>query len=171
MQTLRATVEIAEKPGGKKFQGVWLIDDQGVRHVISYRPDPWWRPFDGLQVEASGHAYTPRGQAIMAAHFRVEELRVVEPGPDDALVSISAERELTGTFTGYTWPEGTKLGGETMTVFRTEDGAQYWLHHVPEAVPALDVPMRIKAREVEPSPFVARPGGPYLWVIEAKPAQ
>lgn len=171
LETLRGKVEIDEKPGGKKFQGVWLIDDEDVRHVISYRADPWWQAFDGLEVEASGHAYTPRGQAITAAHFRVEELRVVEPGPDDPLVSISGELELTGTFAGYTWPEGTKLGGETVTVFRTDGGSQYWLSRVPEPAPALDVPMRITTREVEPSPFVARPGGPHLWVIEAKPAR
>jgi hypothetical protein len=169
-QTLRGTLEIDGKPGGKKFQGVWIIADNEVRHVISYRADPWWRPFEGLQVEARGHSFAPRGQAISAAHFRVEQLEVIDPSPDDRLVSIAAERELTGAFTIYTWPEGAKLEGETTTVFRTDDGAQYWLSGVPDPAPALHRPVRITAREVEPSPFMARPGGPYLWVIEARSA-
>jgi hypothetical protein len=171
MRTLSATLSIDEQPGGKKFQGVWLDADDGIRHVISYRADPWWRPFEGLRVEAKGRAYAPKGQAIAAAHFRVEELRVIDPGPDDALVSITGERELRGSFALVTWPEGTKLAGETRKVFHSDHGVAYELHRLPDSAPTLDRGVRITARVVEPSPFVARPGGPWLWVIHVETAE
>ena len=160
-----ATLSIDEQPGGKRFQGVWLDGDDGVRRVIAYRADPWWQPFDGRRVEVEGTPYEPRGQAIMAAHFRVEALRVVEPSTEVALVSITGERELFGSFFEATWPKGTKLAGETRTVFRSEDGETYELYRLPEPHPPLDRPVRVSARLVELSPFVAHVGGMHLWVI------
>jgi hypothetical protein len=171
MQTLRATLTIDEQPGGKKFQGVWLDADDGIRRVISYRADPWWQPFDGLRVEAKGRSYAPKGQAISAAHFRVEELQVIDPGPDDALVSITAERELLGSFALATWPEGSKLAGDTRKVFHSDHGVAYELHRLPDSAPTLDQRVRITARVVEPSRFAARPGGPWLWVLEVTTAE
>jgi hypothetical protein len=160
-----ATLSIDERPGGKKFQGVWLEGDDGVRRVISYRADPWWRPFEGRSVEVEGWPYEPRGQAIAAAHFRVEALRVVAPGTEDALVSITGERELVGSFAEVTAPKGTKRAGETRTVFRSEDGKTYESYRLPQPQPPLDRRVRVTARFVEPSPFIAHLGGTYLWVI------
>jgi hypothetical protein len=171
MQTLRATLTIDEQPGGKKFQGVWLDADDGIRRVISYRADPWWQPFDGLRVEAKGRSYAPKGQAISAAHFRVEELRIIDPAPDHALVFISGERELMGSFASVTWPEGTKLAGETRRVFHSDHGVAYELYRLPDPAPASDQSLRITARVVEPSPFAGRPGGSWLWVMNVTPVE
>jgi len=169
MQTFEATVEIDAKPGGKKFQGVWLVTKDGQRQVISYRPHGWWRAFEGRRVEATGEPYAPRGQAIAAQHFRVDKLRIVTPTPEDSLVSVSGELELHGAFKTHTWPAGTKLEGETMTVFAADDGTRYWLHHLPSPAPPLDSRVTVRAHQVEPSPFAARAGGRYLWVAAATP--
>jgi hypothetical protein len=32
--------EVDPIPGGKRFQGSWLILDDGTRYVLSYRPHP-----------------------------------------------------------------------------------------------------------------------------------
>ncbi len=166
--TLEATLEIDAKPSGKRFQGVWLRDRSDHRWVIDYRANPWWRPFEGLRVRAEGEAYTPKGQAISADHWRVRALRLIEPRSEKGLVAIEEETELNGRWTTYTWPKGTKLAGETMTVFMSESGQRYWLYHQPEQPPKAEVPVRIRARKVEPSPFIARPGGPYLWVLNVR---
>ena len=167
--TLRATVDIDDKPGGKKFQGVWLVTEDGNRHVISYRADPWWLDFEGRTVDATGTPYQPRGQAIGADHFRVEEMRVVKPTTADPLVMITNERELEGEFTRYEWPKKAKLEGTTTLVFEASDGQRYFLSEVPDPEPPVDERLKIKGRIVEPSPFVARPGGPYLWVVDVNP--
>ena len=166
---LIATVQIDAAPGSKRFQGVWLKTKDGRRLLIDYRAHPWWRPFEGREVEVTGQSYTPRGQAIQAEHYRVKSMKVRKPTVEDSLISISGEVELTGTFTVYTWPKGTKLEGEKNTIFRTTSGETYWLSQRPEPMPKLDQAVKIKARVVEPSPFVARPGGPYLWVVSASP--
>lgn len=167
--TLRATVDIDDEPGGKKFQGVWLVTEDGNRHVISYRADPWWTDFEGRTVDATGKPYTPRGQAIMADHFRVEQMVVVEPTVDDPLIMITDERELEGKFTFYEWPKKTKLAGSRALVFEGTDGTRYWLSERPDPPPPVDEHVTIKARLVEPSNFVARPGGAYLWVVAVEP--
>lgn len=166
--TLRAKVDIDDKPGGKKFQGVWLVTEDGNRHVISYRADPWWLGFEGRTVDATGKPYTPRGQAIMADHFRVEQMIVVEPTVDDPLIMITDEHELEGKFTYYEWPKKTKLAGSKALVFEGTTGKRYWLAERPEPPPPVDEHVTIKARIVEPSNFVARPGGTYLWVVEVR---
>lgn len=171
LQTVRATLKIDPKPGGKRFQGVWLEAAGGGRLLIDYRANEWWRPFEGKLVEARGEPYVPRGQAIMADHFRVHELHIVEPTVDDALISVHAAEDLTGTFTQYSWPKQTKLAGTKATVFVSDDGTQFWLSQKPDPMPQLDTPVRITARRVEPSNFIARPGGPYLWVISAEPVK
>jgi len=165
--TLRAKVDIDDKPGGKKFQGVWLVTEDGNRHVISYRADPWWTDFEGRTVDAVGRPYVPRGQAIMADHFRLEEMEVVDPTPEDPLIKITSERELDGKFIEVDWPKRSKLGGTKAWMFEAKDGTRYWLSDRPEKLPH-DEPVTITARIVEPSNFVARPGGPYLWVIEVE---
>ena len=166
--TLRAKVDIDDKPGGKRFQGVWLVTEDGNRHVISYRADPWWKDFEGRTVDVTGTPYMPRGQAIMADHFRVKQMTVVEPTVDDPLIMITDERELEGKFTFYEWPKKTKLSGSKALVFEGTTGRRYWLTERPRPDPPIDEPVKIKARIVEPSNFVARPGGPYLWVVEVE---
>lgn len=160
----RARVRIDKKPGGKRFQGVWLVEESGQEWLIAYRPDPWWRPFEGEWVLVKGESYQPQGQSIGADHLRVERLRIETPEMEHELVEVREAVELAGTFTTYTWPKKTKLEGETATVFRSEEGDTYWLAAPVEDPPALDAPCTVSGRIVEPSPFVARPGGPYLWI-------
>ncbi|GEM_PF-2342932 len=163
----RARVVIDAEPGSKQFQGVWLEAESGERYLIDYRAQEWLRALEGRRVDVWGAVYEPSGQAIMATHFRVALLRVAEPTMEDWIIEIGARTRLRGSFTRYVWPAGTKLAGEGSTVFMDEGGVQHWLASVPEPGPPLDQPVVIDVVPVEPSNFVARPGGrAYLWVIE-----
>jgi len=108
--------------------------------------------------------YSPEGQAIAATHFEVVSLRPLDTTvPID--VALGEEKARSGRFVIYTWPEGTKLEGESATQFVADGGATYWLAARPGNLPPIGTTVTIRAREVEPSPFVSRPGGPYLWVV------
>jgi hypothetical protein len=161
---MQATLRIDAKPGGKKFQGVWLERDDGAKWVISYRPEGVWRSFEGKRVRVRGAIYQPRGQAINATHFRVDWLAVA--GDDDStdLVEVNGERTYAGSFEELVWPAGTKLEGEKTTVFSSE-GKQYFLANRPDGI-ALGKSVEVHAREVVPSPRMARPGGPFLWILD-----
>ena len=104
----------------------------------------------------------PKGEA----QFQIATLQVTQPASDAPLVSAGPELELHGRFRRFAWPAGTKLEGESTLQF-VVDAAQtaYFLSHGPEA-PALDQPVTVRAREVVPSPYAARPGGPYLWILD-----
>lgn len=166
--SVRAKVVIDDEAGAKRFEGVWLVVEGGERLLISYRADPWWLPFEGKMVEVKGAGYMPEGQAIVADHFRVHEMRMLEPGPEDSIVWVTKEKELTGKFTSYEWPMKSKLAAERTTVFETHEGTRYWLSNALEPAPMLDQAVQVRAREVEPSPFAAHPGGRHLWVIEVE---
>lgn len=163
-----AVVKIDAKPGGKKFQGVWLHTDSGRRLVVSYRAHEHWRAFEGRRVEAQGKHYQPEGQAIMADHFRVTSIVVPDPTPDDEIVWMSAEEDYEGEFQRYEWPKGSKGAGGNSTVFRSDDGRRFWLHHVPDPLPPMGTPVKVRGIEYGPSNFAARPGGSYLWVLKVR---
>jgi hypothetical protein len=164
-EEMLATLRIDEKPGGKKFQGVWLERDDGEKWVIAYRPEGVWRPFEGKRVRVRGETYVPRGQAINATHFRVEWLAVArDDDKTQELVVVNVERAYSGSFEEFAWPAGSKLSGEKTTVFSSE-GKQYFLANRPETI-TLGKAVEVRAREVVPSPYVARPGGPFLWILD-----
>lgn len=167
LETFEAKVEIDAKPGGKRLQAVWLVTG-GSKRVIDYRANEWWRPFEGRKVSVTGESYQPQGQAISASHFRVHSLELLDPTPDDPIWKVGKEEEVSGSFTTHTWPEKTKLAGETATIFRSDAGEDFWLHDSSAVSIELDKPVTIDARRVEPSNFVARPGGAYLWVVRTK---
>lgn len=168
LETFEATVEIDDEPSGKRLQAVWLVSGK-TRRVIDYRANQWWTPFDGRKVSATGASYTPVGQAISADHFRVHSLELVDPTPDDDMWKVGKQETIEGSFTTKAWPKQSKLGGESATIFRSDAGEDFWLHETGAIQFELDKPVTIEARRVEPSNFVARPGGPYLWVIELNP--
>lgn len=72
-----AVVDIDDTVGGKRFQGVWLVDDAGKRWLVRYRPDPAWTAREGKRFVVTGRPYTPdpRAQQINADHFRVDEVK------------------------------------------------------------------------------------------------
>lgn len=160
---IRATLRIDAKPGGKKFQGVWLEREDGEKWVISYRPDELWRGFQDKLVQVRGAIYQPRGQAIRATHFRVEWLAIVDDDSTD-LVEVKEERTYAGQFEEHVWPAGTKLAGEKTPVFQS-DGRTWFLANRVDPL-QLGQKVEVRAREVVPSSHVARPGGPFLWILE-----
>ncbi len=158
-----------EEPPGKRklFRGAWIERDGGERWVIDYAPDSPYRALRDRRVRVEGEIYEPKDQALVAKHFRVRSMLVVGKDATDApLVRVGEQRHLLGLFSEITYPPRTKLAGEKETVFVDAGGANYHLAHMPEGRPALGARAAVEAYEVEPSPFVARVGGRYLWVLE-----
>jgi len=169
--SFEALVEIDAAPGYKAFQGVWLVRDDGERWVVAYRPEPWLREFEKQRVRVTGERYTPEGQAIMVPHFRVHTLKRVEgngqdPAPGADILEVGPEQRLEGVFEDRVGAPGTKLEGEPYRVFAASGGKEFLLANTPEDV-KIGQKTTIRARAVELSPYVARRGGPYLWVLEA----
>jgi hypothetical protein len=169
---LEGTLRV-QPEGEGKFQGVSLESDR-ERWILDYHRRPWWPSFDGLRVKVQGERYTPEGGALIAPHLRVTALEVVSvqgETPVDAPVSLGAEQTIAGRFAHHRWPEGTKLGGsEPWIVFVSHEGTQYWLLGERPYQHLLGKPVRVLARPYEPSHFIARPGGPYLWIAEVNEA-
>ena len=171
-RTFEARLSIDEKPGSKAFQGVWLHTDDG-RLLVAYRSSPYWQAFEGRRVTVTGEDYQPRGQAIGAAHFRVEHLRVADldfqnatkADMEMAIIELWAERTYRGRFVVEVIPPGSKLSGTSFTWFISEGGERFLKYDQQRSVP-LDKPVVIRARQVEPTPFIARLGGPYLWIVD-----
>ncbi len=168
IQVFEARVEIDPTPGGKKFQGVWLVRADGARWVIAYRPLEIWRPFEGKQVKVEGALYEPFGQSIGAPHFRVDRM-TVDPESMASLVRVERERLLTGHFENETMEEGTKLAGQHFLTYSAE-GVRYLLANAPPDPPTPGAKVRVRAREVELSPFAAHLIGPTLWILDISPA-
>lgn len=55
---------------GKKFQGSWLVLDDGRRALLSYRPVAEYFKFINKKVVIEGCPYQPYGQSIFAWHFK-----------------------------------------------------------------------------------------------------
>jgi hypothetical protein len=116
-------------------------------------------------VQVTGERYQPEGQAIMAVHVRVHTLALVDDDGSAELVGLGPERELRGRFEERLVPDGAKGAGERYVVF-VADGAEHLLASEPPPGMTLLAPATIRAREATMSPYVARRGGPYLWVLE-----
>ncbi|MEM6990491.1 MAG: hypothetical protein AAF721_08340 [Myxococcota bacterium] len=166
VETLLATVVIDAAPSGKRFQGVWLVEDGGWRHLISYRADPWWREFEGRRVKVVGMHYEPRGQAMSGDHFRVKKMEVADPTSADSIFSVTGEQTFSGVFDTKAWPMAAKGENGDTNVFVDLDGTEYWLHVPPSRMPALKQSVEIKAREIELLPFASKPSGRFLWVVD-----
>lgn len=157
------------KPRGKTFHGVFLNATDGKQYVLDYASDSPFRELDGAEVTARGEIYVPKYQALVNPHFRVRRMAIKKPSPDHMLVAIEEERTFEGSFDETTFTAGSKLAGEHVPVFKTTSGKTYFLSRAPE--PPLPPPAKrvsVVAHEVEPSPFLTRPGGPYLWVRHVK---
>lgn len=89
-QPFEGRLEIDPVAGGKRFQGVWLVTDEGDRFLITYRPREKYFPYVDRRVIIDGEEFEPdpRTQHIMADHLRVHSIDVtggdtpIEPAPD-----------------------------------------------------------------------------------------
>lgn len=156
-------------PGAQQFLGVRLRTGESQPYILGYQIDALWRAFDGKQVVVTGERYEPaRGsqdQILAGPHLRPTSWRLApEPGPGDSITEVGPEQTLRGTFKEKTWPYGTKLAGETETLFES-GGDTYHLMHTPQR-PPFGPTVTIKARRIEPSRFATHPSGKYLWVSE-----
>jgi hypothetical protein len=136
--------------------------------VVSDEADPLLESFDGRRVDVVGEPLEPEGHALVAPHLQVRTLRLVNADPGARNVAIGAEVHLTGWFEEWTWPAGTKLAGEKTLRFVAVDGRSFFVAPLP-AQPPLGEPVTVRARAVEPSPFLGGvPGGDHLWVYEVR---
>ncbi len=163
-----AIVRIDAKPGGKKFQGVWLDRKGHEPLLIAYRPYGYWKPFEGKTVTVTGERYQPHGQSIGADHFRVHTM-TTDPKSMTDFVRVDPERSYVGKFDKQAMPAGSKMAGTTYNTFMADDGVSYMLANTPKDKLKLGTPMRVKARQVKRSPFMSHVGGPHLWVIDIAP--
>jgi hypothetical protein len=82
---LEGRYEVDPIAGGKRFQGAWLVLDDGTRYVIAYRPVPGHFPFLSKRVVIQGRPYMPGRdtQHIQAPHLEVQSIELApgETGP------------------------------------------------------------------------------------------
>ena len=73
---LEGRYEVDPIPGGKRFQGTWLVLDDGSRYLISYRPVPDHFCFLDKRVRVQGKPYLPGRdvQHMGATHLAVESI-------------------------------------------------------------------------------------------------
>lgn len=73
--------EVDPIPGGKRFQGSWLVLDDGKRYVLGYRPITEYYPFVDKRVIITGRPYSPGRdtQHVLASHFQVASMELA-PG-------------------------------------------------------------------------------------------
>jgi len=78
---LEGWYEVDPIPGGKRFQGAWLVLDDGTRYVIAYRPVPEHFPFLEKHVRVRGRPYVPGAdtQHVQATHLEVHSIALA-PG-------------------------------------------------------------------------------------------
>ncbi|MFO0580085.1 MAG: hypothetical protein U1A78_39430 [Polyangia bacterium] len=165
-QVLTGVVELPPPaPLGKRFRGALLHPATGPAWVLTYVADELWAAFAGRRITVTGVPHYPEGQALVAPHLRPVSWRIEQPGPEDSIVEVGPEQRLRGVFERQAQPAGSKLAGELVTRFVADGGGSFLLSHAPEPLP-LGRPVELRARPVEPSPVVARMGGPYLWVFE-----
>lgn len=168
LAAFEATVAIDSKPGGKRFQGVWLKKDDGGRLLIEYRALGCWTPFDGHRVKVTGKSYTPKGQAIMAAHFTVSTLEIVDPSKPVAFTHVGPIQTIDGQFSTAEGSVGSKMEGSTWAVF-TGGGMSYQIANPARIKTAANGPAEVVARAVTRSPFTAHMPGPMLWLLDVTP--
>lgn len=79
--------EVDPIPGGKRFQGAWLVLDDGTRYVIAYRPVSKHFKFLDKRVVIRGCLYTPGRdtQHILADHLEVHSIELA-PGESPYLL-------------------------------------------------------------------------------------
>lgn len=166
-----AVVRVDAKPGGKKFQGVWLERADGERWVVAYRPEAWLRVFEDQKVRVIGETYEPPGQRISATHFRITTLRTVERGRGP-LLAVGPEQTFTGNFKRVAGGAGTKSEGSSWWTFVAADGATHEIEGTPEKAEIVEgKAVTITARRVEPDmSYTARRGAEsWLWVVRVDP--
>ncbi len=160
-----ATLEIDAEPGGKRFQGVWLVHG-GERWVVDYRARDFWKPFEGLTVRVTGEKWTPdpRAQAINKQHFTVARLEVADRKQAKQFFAIGPERELDGTFVAVAGDAGSKSEGSTIHYFEAE-GRRYEIAGGERGTG----PAKAIVRDVEINPaWAATRGGPFVWVLSER---
>jgi hypothetical protein len=158
--SLKAVVEIDPKPGGKRFQGVWLVREGLPKLLVDYRRRSLWLAFEGKAVEVQGEPYEPEGQAIQAPHFRVHGLTLSDAEAATSWIGFGPEQELEGRFELREGEPGSKSEGVSTLVFVTSESS--WEVLNPE--PAMEGTASVKARSVDRSATAAHATGPALWV-------
>lgn len=78
--TLEGFYDVDRVASGKRFQGSWLILDDGSKLLLSYRPQPQYLAWIERRVQVTGRPYTPgyNTQHVSADHFELESMALLE---------------------------------------------------------------------------------------------
>ncbi len=163
-EAFEAVLRVDEKPGGKRFQGVWLERAKGPKLLIAYRALGCFTPFAGHRVAVTGEAYVPQGQAIGASHFRVRTMKLVDATKPVTFVSVGPEQALSGRFGMAQGAPGSKMADSTWPVF-SAGGASFQIANPSVIADAAGKAAKVTAREVVRSPFMTHMGGRVLWLL------
>jgi hypothetical protein len=167
--TLTDKLWIEDAPGGKLFQGVWIGEGEW-KVVVDYRANEIWRPFENLEVRATGKRWHPDRdvQAINATHFTVERLEVADRAQARRFFALGPERECHGKLVTVAGEPGSKSEGSTILYFNA-DGRRYEVAGgaAPDAVPAGEVTALVRDVEINPA-WAATRGGPFVWILRVR---
>jgi hypothetical protein len=161
---MRATLRIDTEVGPRRFQGVWL-ENGDKQWLVAYRAWDLWTPFDGLEVDVTGHCYEPFGEAVMKTHFAIETLAVADRKTSRRFHGIGPEQTLTGSFVSETGAPGTKLEGSTLAYFEA-DGKRRELAGGKTGTGAATIIARVVDINLA---YQATTGGEQLWVVDTNP--
>lgn len=154
-------------PQGKRFQGTWLVFDDGTRWLVAYRPLERYLPLVDKRVVAKGRPYTLPNtvQHIGATHFEIDSLTPAEgvtprdPAPERlpapplarSLDDLAGHEwvQVVGTLTALDQDPENRFarvgslalaGGETVRIAWAPAGDSSWQAHVGEQVTVLAQP-------------------------------
>lgn len=165
-----------DKERRMSFAGVTVersgVDKEGrpeMAVVVQYVSDPVWDALDGLRINAMGVPYQPMGRSIGGEHMRIEEVRVVDPKPENLVVGFGRATTRIGALTREAGAVGSKSQGSSALVWTDKGGARYEVAFTPKGEDALaglvgKPDASVIAREVQLSKFSAHTGGPFLWI-------
>lgn len=163
--TVRVDRDEADGTHRKRFLGALLEQDDGTTWVLTYRAESPFHELRDHRVRVEGTPYAPQHQALMARHLRVTSMKADPHESGVRVAQIFGEERLTGRFEEHTFPEGTKLAGERWIRFVDTGGTAFFLSHG-DGRPLLGETVTVVAHREKPSPFLALPGGPYLWILD-----
>jgi hypothetical protein len=167
--TVRVSKEADDQRKRLVFRGVH-IDRQGKAPlVVTYSADDLWRDFDGQRVWVKYETYAPEGRAIGGEHARVTELVVADESAAKHYFGFGPGKTMNGELRKQTGDKGTKSEGSTMLVFIDAAGSTHQVLNQPGKDEKEHLgKVKVVARSVEISKFVAHVGIPAIWLTSVE---
>ncbi|AKT41257.1 hypothetical protein [Chondromyces crocatus] len=171
--TVYAPPQEAPHENRKQFLGVLLHLGDGSSWVISQYGKSPFHDLHGVRMRVEGTPYEPSDQSLAFPHLSTEKMTLGAGVKDAHYVEIHGEQRIEGRFERHTLPEGSKLAGMKVLRFVDTQDQPFLVARSPlgddQMQQLVGRPVMLTAFRVEPSRFIARLGGPYLWIREVHP--